>query len=374
MVSSLRKHTRRNGGKRDLVTGTNQRSPNHIKTLLKLYRGEYRPLCEEHRQYLRSRKKQWLPYERLLDRFSKQSDTKGKLAILKQAIDHLIQHRELLHDPQVSRRIYQHILYIHDTPELAFDTLEERIAFQKRCHQVFRTLFRRPFPLMQSIWDLKQRQCAEKSVYVPRSTPRTSIVFTIINTLRREPTVALSSCIRQDDGTTTIEFTHTSTIPNSEEIVAKTHMKVHVLPPRSTPRPKRSCNRRLHPQECMREQVLSYVDLFYISTEHRGRRKCTQQFANVLRLLQRLDTDVVFLYVGSSTPMKACKCYIHAAATVGLHLVDRHASEKCENLYRLVFTKHNLQAKYAGLWRPLQNMSADGVSYLLRNYERTPEV
>ena len=351
---------------------TSQRSPNHIETLLKLYRGKYRPVYEEHRQYVRSLKRRLLPYERIRHNFSKQVDTKGMLSNLKQAMDYITQNKDLLRDPHVSHQIYQHILSIHNMPDLKFDTLEERIAFQKRCHQVFRTLFHIPFPMMQSIRDLKEIQHTEKAVYVPRSTPRTSIVFPIITLLRKDPNVVLSRCIRQDDGTTTIEFTHTSTAPNSEEPVAETQMKVHVLPPRCVP-VRADENRKKRSNHRVREQVLSYVDLFYINTEHRGKRKCTQLFANVLKLLQRLHTDVVFLYVGSSTPMKACKCYIHAAETVGLHLVDPHASEKCENMYRLVFTKQNLQAKYARLWQTLQGMDADGISYLLRNYERAEE-
>lgn len=366
-MTRIRKHTRRNGGKQHLAADATQRSPNHIKTLLKMYRVEYKALREERKQYVRTRNKGWLPYNRLCRSFSKEVDTKKKLSNLKRVMDFLVQHRDQLRDPDDSRQIYQHMLSIHDMDCLSFDTLEERIAFQKRCHQVFRRLFGMPFPVMQSIQHLKQRQRLTKSVYVPRSTPKTNRVFAIINLLRREPKVALRSCVRQDDGTVTIEFTHTSTAPNSEELVAETDLKLHVIPPKLTPAPANGPER--HSDRHPREQVLASVDVFSIPPEHSGKRKCTQLFANVLKLLQRLDTDVVFLYVGSSTPMKACKCYIRAAATVGLHLVDPSASVMCKNLYRLVFTKQNMQAKYAGLWRTLQDMSADGVSYLLRNYE-----
>ena len=114
--------------------------------------------------------------------------------------------------------------------------------------------------------------------------------------------------------------------------------------------------------------LTAYISYFTMLTESRGQRKCTEAFAALLNHLKSLHIDVITLYIGSSTPEKACACYIHGAQKSGYFLVDNDAENKCKDGYRFVFTKENLQSKYSDIWSKLEDLKKDHVSYILENY------
>ena len=85
--------------------------------------------------------------------------------------------------------------------------------------------------------------------------------------------------------------------------------------------------------------IIARINFFRVEKAFRGKGECSLLFGLLIKYLADNGVNVISLVVESSTPEKACKCYIKAAAENNFYSVDPTIGDKCRNRFELIFTK-----------------------------------
>ena len=208
--------------------------------------------------------------------------------------------------PNFALVVSNKIIECHSSQAMKCKTGEEREAFQMYCHSLYKGVFGCEFP-------------TEKTNTNTDSGDDSQALLDLFYKLNQnaknvDPSGIHTKC------TSSLECTFTMNDPKTKQPLFKTNVTI----------------KSMYDEAAKTTVFTAYISYFTILKESRGQRKCAKAFEALLNRLKSLDVKVITLYIGSSTPLKACSCYIHGALQSGYFPLEKDIEGKCKDSYKFV--------------------------------------